>query len=336
MRRIVIAFTGTVLVFLMIVCVWAYWLFRQPLALPDGDAVYILEVPKGATLTQVARALVKDGILRHTWLMTVPARFREDQYTIKAGCYEVPTGTTIPQLFEKLVKGASIPVAIQLAEGARFEDYKRALRDSPDIVNTLLDLPDAEILRAIGAAETSPEGLFFPDTYHVASGSDDLSILKKAYQEMQMRLTKAWENRSPDLPLASPYEALILASIIEKEAGMEEDRLLVASVFVNRLKIGMRLQADPTVIYGMGSRYQGRILRRDLDADTPYNTYTRDGLPPTPIASVSQASLDAAVRPPTTKFLYFVAHSDKSGNSVFSETLSEHNRAVSKHILKKK
>jgi UPF0755 protein len=171
--------------------------------------------------------------------------------------------------------------------------------------------------------------LFFPDTYYLATGSSDLALLARAYRSMRERLAAAWAKRAPDLPLATPYEALILASIVEKETGSASDRPLIASVLVNRLRRGMRLQTDPTVIYGMGTRFDGNLRKRDLEEDTPYNTYVRDGLPPTPIALPSQASLDAVTRPPATQYLYFVSRGD--GTSEFSATLAEHNRAVSKY-----
>lgn len=330
MRRAILILTISGFLLTAAILLWFFWTLKQPLNIPEN---YILDVPKGATLTRVAHRLADDGILPHPFFITLPMRFTDGRYTIKAGRYRFANNATIADLLEKLAAGVAIPVMITFTEGMRFEEFKRVLRNTPDITNTVLDLPDSEILRAIGASEAFPEGLFFPDTYHIAAGSSDISLLKNAYREMQVRLSAAWEKRRKDLPLATPYEALILASIVEKETGHDEDRLLIASVFVNRLRIGMRLQADPTVIYGMGDRYQGKIRRRDLDADTPYNTYTRAGLPPTPIASVSQASLDAVMQAPKNNYLYFVAHSDKSGSSVFSETLNEHNRAVRKHIL---
>ncbi len=194
---------------------------------------------------------------------------------------------------------------------------------------TRLDLPDAELLARLGAVETHPEGLFFPDTYFLAKGSSDLALLKRAYRSLHDRLDAAWARRAPDLPLATPYDALILASIVEKETGHSNDRPLIASVFVNRLKRGMRLQTDPTVIYGMGARFDGNLRKRDLETDTPYNTYVRDGLPPTPIALPSQASIDVVMNPPQTPYLYFVSRGD--GTSEFSANLIEHNRAVSKY-----
>ncbi|MCL2297084.1 MAG: endolytic transglycosylase MltG [Proteobacteria bacterium] len=310
------------------------WVWRQPLPLPTQP--YLLTVPKGATLNQVAATLARDGVLRHPWQLTVPARAQGQAAAIKAGRYRFEGEMTLTSLLQKLVDGITVPVVVTITEGSTFADLKRRLRDQPDIVNTVLDAPDAQILQAVGASETLPEGLFFPDTYHFAADSDDVTVLKTAYQALQTRLSESWAKRQEGLPLASPYEALILASIVEKETGTASDRPLVASVFINRLRIGMRLQADPTVIYGMGARYDGKLRRRDLDTDTPYNTYTRAGLPPTPIAMVSQASLDAVLQPPSTKYMYFVSRNDGSGSSEFSETLDQHNRAVARYILKRR
>jgi UPF0755 protein len=202
------------------------------------------------------------------------------------------------------------------------------LRANPDVKNTVLDLPDAELMARLGVPGASPEGRFFPDTYFFAAGSTDFALLNRARRALDQRLAAAWENRASGLPLASPYEALILASIVEKETGRAVDRPLIASTLVNRLRKGMRLQTDPTVIYGMGARFDGDLRKRDLEADTPWNTYTRDGLPPTPIALPSQASIDAVLNPPATDYLYFVSRGD--GTSKFSATLVEHNRAVTK------
>ncbi|HEY3583311.1 MAG TPA: endolytic transglycosylase MltG, partial [Casimicrobiaceae bacterium] len=188
---------------------------------------------------------------------------------------------------------------------------------------------DTELLARLGAAEPAPEGLFFPDTYYFAAGSSDLAVLQRAHRALEQRLASAWARRAPNLPLGSAYEALILASIVEKETGRAQDRPLVASVFINRLARGMRLQTDPAVIYGMGERFDGNLKKRDLEADSAYNTYVRTGLPPTPIALPSQASLDAVVNPPATPYLYFVSRGD--GTSQFSATLIEHNRAVAKY-----
>jgi UPF0755 protein len=304
----------------------------RPLTMTTSS--YSVEVTPGMTLWQIADKMDKDGVLSHRWLLTIPARAQGISGSIKIGRYRFEEGVTPNQVLHRLAVGAMVPVKITLLEGTNFAALKALLRKSPDIKNTVLDLPDAEILKRIGATEKHPEGLFFPDTYQVAPGSSDLALLRKMYQEMHIRLEDAWESRRAGLPLASPYEALILASIVEKETNHNGDRPYIASVLINRLKRGMRLQADPTVIYGMGETYQGNIRRRDLTADTPYNTYVRSGLPPTPITSVSQASLDAVLQAPDSKYLYFVARGD--GTSEFSENLNAHNNAVNKFIRKKK
>jgi UPF0755 protein len=207
----------------------------------------------------------------------------------------------------------------------------RQLNASPEVRHTLHGLSEAEIMRRVGVQEKRPEGLFFPDTYHFASGSSDVEILRRSYQAMKQKLGSVWESRNTGLPYESPYDALIMASIIEKETGRADERPLIASVFTNRLHIGMRLQTDPTVIYGLGDKFDGNIRKRDLTTDTPYNTYTRDGLPPAPIAMPGLDSLRAAVNPAQSDKLYFVGKGD--GSHYFSRTLEEHNRAVAKYQL---
>ena len=305
----------------------AWTWYRTPLTLPATP--YDFEVKSGATLTAVARALHESGVLPHPLALVALARFQGVDRTIKAGSYEIDAGITLPELLAKLTQGDVTQTALTLVEGATFADVKRALREIPEVANTVLDLPDADLLAKLGIEEASGEGLFFPDTYFFAKGVADAAVLKRARRAMTDRLAAAWSTRSPDLPFATPYEALILASIVEKETGRPADRPLIASVFVNRLKRGIRLQTDPTVIYGIGEKFDGNLRKRDLEADTPYNTYTRDGLPPTPIALPSQASIDAVTRPPASPYLYFVARGD--GTSEFSASLADHNRAVSKY-----
>jgi UPF0755 protein len=304
----------------------AAW-YRKPLSLPHSP--YDFEVRSGASLSSVARALSADGIVPHALLLTVLARFERVDRTIKAGSYEIEQGITLPELLAKLTQGDVTQTAITIVEGTTFAQLKRALDDNPDVTHQLDGLSDGELLARLGASEPAPEGLFFPDTYYFAAGSSDLAVLKRAYRALHARLDAAWSRRAPGLPLASPYEALILASLVEKETGRPVDRPLVASVFINRLARGMRLQTDPAVIYGIGERFDGNLRKRDLEADSPYNTYLRSGLPPTPIALPSQASLDVVVNPPTTPYLYFVSRGD--GTSEFSANLIEHNRAVSKY-----
>jgi UPF0755 protein len=305
----------------------AWWWLGRPLPLPSSP--YAFEVRAGASLRHVARELAAAGIVPGELPLVALARLRGVDRTIKAGSYEVESGVTLPELLDKLTQGDALQTSLTVVEGATFADLKRALRNDPAVASTLLDLPDAELLRRLGGEGTSAEGWFFPDTYFFVHGSTDAAVLARAHRLMRARLDAAWASRAPDLPLKDPYEALILASIVEKETGRGADRPLIASVFLNRLRIGMRLQTDPTVIYGLGERFDGNLRKRDLEADTPYNTYTRDGLPPTPIALPGQASLEAVTRPPKTPYLYFVARGD--GTTEFSSNLADHNRAVAKY-----
>jgi UPF0755 protein len=301
--------------------------YRAPLPLPQTP--YDFEVRSGASLTSVARALHAAGVIPHPFALTGLARLTGVDRTIKAGSYEVEPGITLPRLLAMLTQGDVSQKAITIVEGTTFTQLKLLLKENDDLAHRVVDLPDAELLARLGATESAPEGLFFPDTYYFAAGSSDLAVLQRAHRALEQRLAAAWARRAPNLPLASPYEALILASIVEKETGRAQDRPLVASVFINRLARGMRLQTDPTVIYGMGERFDGSLRKRDLETDSAYNTYVRTGLPPTPIALPSQASLDAVVDPPATPYLYFVSRGD--GTSQFSATLIEHNRAVAKY-----
>jgi UPF0755 protein len=304
-----------------------WWVTQWPLSLPQEP--YALTVRSGASLRAVAHELTAAGVLPADWTLVALGRLERVDRKIKAGNYEIPGGTTLAGLLAKLSQGDVTQTSITIVEGWTFRDLKQALRADGDVAQTAVDLTDAELMRAIGKPGQGPEGWFFPDTYFFASGTTDLSILTRAYRTMQQRLDAAWAARAPGLPFGAPYEVLILASIVEKETGRIADRPLIASVLVNRLKHGMRLQADPTVIYGMGERFDGNLTKRDLDADSEYNTYTRDGLPPTPIALPGQASLDAVLHPPATPYLYFVSRGD--GSSEFSANLADHNRAVAKY-----
>jgi UPF0755 protein len=327
MRRAILLLVAVALVATAGAAALAWQWYRAPLSLPR--APYDFEVRSGATLASVARQLYGDGVLPHPLALVGLARLTRSDRSIKAGSYEIETGITLPRLLAKLTQGDVTQTSLTIVEGTTFAELKRALRDNPQVQKTMLDLPDADLLARLGASERHPEGLFFPDTYFFAAGSTDAAILARAHRALESRLAAAWSRRADDLPLASPYQALILASIVEKETGRPADRGLVASVFVNRLKQNMRLQTDPTVIYGLGERFDGNLRKRDLEADSSYNTYTRDGLPPTPIALPSQASLDAVTRPPQTTYLYFVSRGD--GTSVFSSNLADHNRAVNRY-----
>jgi len=303
------------------------WIVAAPLALPQP--AYAFTVKSGASLRSVARDLAASGVIPADWILVGWARIRGSDRAIKAGNYELAAGTTLARLLDKLTQGDVTQTGFTIVEGWSFRDLRSALKKHAGVVPAVADLPDAELMQKIGAAESGPEGMFFPDTYYFVSGATDASILVRAYRVMQQRLAAAWSARDSELPLSTPYEALTLASIVEKETGRPADRPLVAAVFINRLRQGMRLQTDPTVIYGMGEQFNGNLRRRDLDADHAFNTYTRDGLPPTPIALPSQASIDAVLHPPATPFLYFVARGD--GSSEFSTNLADHNRAVAKY-----
>ncbi len=302
------------------------WWLRQPL--PVSGQGYNFDVRPGSTLKAVARDLAAAGILRDERLLVALARWRGVDRNIKAGNYDVPAGTTLPQLLDRLTQGDVTLTAFTLVEGSTFADLKRALAGNASVTKTLLDLPDGEIMARLGTPQPSAEGWFFPDTYFFSAGATDLVLLRRAHTLMRTRLEAAWAQRAPDLPLASPYEALVLASIVEKETGRPEDRPLIASVFLNRLRIGMRLQTDPTVIYGLGERFDGNLRKRDLETDGPYNTYTREGLPPTPIAFPGLAAIEAVLHAPRTDYLYFVSRGD--GSSHFSTNLPDHARAVAK------
>lgn len=292
-------------------------------------------VPTGSGLRGIARAMNEAGIDINADGLVALARYAGLDTQIKAGTYEARQGDTPRQLLERMARGEVVQQRLTLVEGWSYRRIRQAIAESPDIAQTLGEVSDQELLARLGAeGYPSPEGLFLPDTYVFAPGTSDFEILRQAYRAQMAVLEKAWAERSPGLPLETPYEALILASIVEKETGLGNDRGRVSGVFVNRLRRGMLLQTDPTVIYGMGEGYDGRIRKRDLQTDTPWNTYTRAGLPPTPIASSGRESLHAALHPEAHTYFYFVARGD--GSSQFSRTLSEHNRAVAKYILGRK
>jgi UPF0755 protein len=306
---------------------WAAWFAVTPLALTASPVEFSIDT--GMPLRAASQQMSKAGLGFAPWEFTLLGRLLGRAADIKAGSYEVEQGITPLQLLDKLTRGDVTQSEVVFVEGKTFRQIRAALDANPDLRHESAGLPDGELLARIGAAETHPEGLFFPDTYLFAKQSSDLRVLRRAYLAMQAKLAAEWQTRDPSVPYASPYEALIMASIVEKETGQPADRSKVASVFVNRLKKGMLLQTDPTVIYGMAERFDGNIRKNDLSADTPYNTYTRSGLPPTPIAMPGLASIRAALHPPASDLYYFVSRGD--GSSEFSRNLDEHNRAVNKY-----
>ncbi len=288
------------------------------------------ELKPGSSLRSVGRQLVDAGILTEPWRFVLIARALGKEGAIKAGSYEIARAVTPLELLDKITSGDVVQEQITFVEGWTLGQWRQTLNEHGKLRHDSLSLTDRELLDRVGADRySSGEGLFFPDTYRFNRGASDLDVLRQAHQTMRNQIERLWNEREQDLPFKSPYEALILASIVEKETGVGADRPLIAAVFVNRLRRGMKLQTDPTVIYGMGANFDGNLRKADLQRDTPYNTYTREGLPPTPIAMPSLASLSATLNPPKSEALYFVARGD--GTSHFSTTLEEHNRAVNRY-----
>jgi len=293
----------------------------------EGDT---FEVIVGTPLAKLAADLGERNLLPHPRFLTAYARVTGDATRIQAGEYRIPPGTTPRGLLDMLVKGSVVLHQFTVVEGWRFADLLTAVRAHPAVRS--LDTGAADIMAELGSPGTPPEGQFLPDTYVFPKGTTDLQVLRLAHEALVERLDAVWAERSPDTVLSDPYEALILASIIEKETALPAERRLISGVFQGRLQRGMRLQTDPTVIYGLGDAFDGNLRRRDLARDTPYNTYTRRGLPPTPIALPGVASLEAAVNPELTGALYFVATGDPDGSHSFSATVEEHNAAVRRYL----
>jgi len=302
------------------------WWAEQPITLRSSPLDF--RITAGSSLRSAITQMREAGIEINPTLLGWLARAHRADTAIKAGSYAVKDGTTPHQLLDKLLKGKVTQGDLTLVEGWTFRQWRARLDRHPDLRHDTQGLSEAQIIERLGLTAPSLEGLLYPDTYLFDKQSSDLDLLARANRAMQRKLEAEWAQRSGGLPYKSPGEALIMASIIEKETGREADRELVAAVFVNRLRKGMLLQTDPTVIYGLGESFDGNLRKRDLQTDTPYNTYTRPGLPPTPIAMPGQASLRAALNPAASDVLYFVARGD--GSSVFSRTLDEHNQAVNK------
>ena len=306
----------------------AYFAFNPIDVRPNART---FNVDHGRSLRSVSEQFAQAGLISDHWSFLVFARLMGAAGEVKAGSYEVGEKITPQQLLEKIVRGEFAQAEIKFIEGWTFAQLRSALDAHPALRHDSTGLRNAEILQRLGSDKAIPEGLFFPDTYYFAVASSDLALLKQAYSRMQSKLQSLWEQRVAGLPLKNAYEALTFASIVEKETGRNDERELVAAVFINRLKRGMRLQTDPTVIYGLGPAFDGNLRRRDLQADNIYNTYTRYGLPPTPIAMPGEASIKAATHPAQSTALYFVARGD--GSHQFSSSLVEHNRAVNKFQL---
>jgi UPF0755 protein len=302
---------------------------------PSTDIVRI-QVEQGASVRTVLMELAKQGALKQPraveLYLRISRHIKGHQPRIQVGMYEIPAGASPAQILDLFDQGRVVLEQLTVIEGSRFADLRHLLDNHAAVTHTLQGKSDEEVMTALGHPGQFPEGRFFPDTYRFAAKTTDVEILGLSYSAMQRALDEAWQHRTTDLPFQTPYEALILASIVEKETGLPAERPRIAGVFVNRLRKGMRLQTDPTVIYGLGASYDGDIRTRDLTTDTPYNTYTRAGLPPTPIALPGRESILAAVRPQETGEIYFVATGAGDGGTHFSKTLEEHNAAVKSYL----
>lgn len=329
MRLIKRLFLGAILIGLLAFGGMAAYAFR-PLSLPVLPFEFSLK--QGSSLKSAALQMQQAGAFNQAWLFSLMGRALGKSAQIKAGNYELESNLTPLQLLDVITRGMGSYSELRVIEGWTFGQFRAAMDSNPDIRHDTTGMSDAEILQRIGGQGGQAEGLFFPDTYFFAKGSSDLDILKRAYLSMKNNLNNAWATRDPSILFQDPYQALILASIVEKETGKASDRDKIAAVFVNRLRRGMKLQTDPTVIYGLGPQFDGNLHKHDLLSDTPYNTYTREGLPPTPIALPGMAALQAALHPAAIDALYFVARGD--GSSQFSATLEEHNRAVNRYQRK--
>lgn len=316
---------------------WLWWFYRETLEAPLAHLTTPLdvEIPRGASVRAVARLLEREGVFAHPWMLIVEARRRDFATRIQAGEYQLRPGETPQDILARFVAGDTKRYRITLIEGQTFAAALNHIRAHPkiaavDLADGALDDP-ARLVEIYGLPFAHPEGSLYPDTYEFSKGASDADIVARARDRLLRELGEAWTQRAEGLPFGSPYEALILASIVEKETAVPAERPRIAGVFVRRLERGMKLQTDPTVIYGLGRNFDGDLRRRDLTRDTPYNTYTRGGLPPTPIALVGRAALDAALAPADGEALYFVARGD--GTHAFSATYAEHRRAVRRYQL---
>jgi UPF0755 protein len=324
LKKFLVFIIGVSIVFAGAIAFWA----RQPIISADQSPIEFT-IKSGSGVRGATQQIANAGVPVQPVLLEILARATGRGTRMKAGSYELKPGATPLNLINQLARGEFAQEALTIIEGWTFKQMRQAIAEHQALKHDTVTLSEQELLAKIAPGYKNAEGLFFPDTYLFAKGSSDLQIYKQAHALLMKRLNDAWGRRDPSLPYKTSYEALIMASIVEKETGQKAERDMAAGVFVNRLKLGMLLQTDPTVIYGMGDQYQGNIRKRDLQTETPYNTYLRVGLPPTPIALPGAASLAAALNPAKTDALYFVSRGD--GSSQFSSNLTDHNQAVNKY-----
>ena len=324
-----------------------YWneynvFLQTPISLTKNNVQQTFTVTKGDTVKQIAQSLQQQKLIEHPQYFHLYTRLSKQAAKIKAGEYTLKSGMTAVDVVNLFVSGKVNQYSLTIVEGWTFKEALQRVQDDPNLLKTFPESGESEnnkaqqnsIAKALNSQYDNLEGLVYPDTYHFPKGTTDLEFLQRSYDTMQKILAQEWEKKEQNLPLKTPYEALILASIVEKESGVSSERSRIAGVFIRRMKKKMRLQSDPTIIYGMGERYKGNIRRRDINEKTAYNTYQINGLPPTPIAIAGREAIHAVLHPDKGKSLYFVA--DGSGGHVFSNNLKAHNRAVRKYILKKK
>ena len=310
---------------------WLAYYAKTPLNIPTASQAITIKANSG--LSSIANQLVEQGVIENKTSFVLLARILGKESSLQAGEYALNRNVTPYALLQSLNKGKATQAKFTFIEGKTFKQMLAKLQSNQAVKTTVKDISYADIMAQVNPDKKHPEGMFFPDTYYFDRGTKDIVLLKRAHEIMLTKLDRAWQNREAGLPYKNSYEALIMASIVEKETGKASERPMIAGVFVNRMRMGMRLQTDPTVIYGMGDKFDGNIRRKDLRTDTIYNTYTRYGLPPTPIAMPSLAAIEAALHPAKTKALYFVGKGD--GSHAFSNSLVQHNRAVAKYQLKR-
>jgi UPF0755 protein len=300
---------------------------HQPLSLEQPS---LIKVSHGQSLQGMLLELQNKGLINTSYSQRLVHRLYPELSALKAGTYQMQPAMSLEEVLKLMVSGKEYQFSLTLVEGSSWREWRKELANNPDLIHTMDALSDDEIANKLGIEHDSLEGLFLAETYHFTQGESDIELLSRAHRTLVKVLDSAWQTRAEKLPLATQYQALILASIVEKETAIADERPKVASVFINRLQRKMRLQTDPTVIYGLGEKYDGNITRRDLRTPTPYNTYVISGLPPTPIAMVGRSAIEAALQPEQTSYLYFVASGH--GGHVFSKTLVEHNRAVKQYL----
>jgi peptidoglycan lytic transglycosylase G len=332
LRRIMLFAVAAAAVVLVAAGIFVQRWLDQPLTV--GAKPVMIDVAPGQTLTAVGRELHARGLLTHPRLLALYGRYTGADSRMRAGEYAIQPGTSPRTLLELFVSGAVVQHSVTIVEGWTFRDLRKVLADEPTLEHTTERLDDAAIMARLGEPGRHPEGLFFPDTYLFGRGTRDIDLLRQARDRMRKELDAAWASRHDNLPLHDEYQALVLASIVERETGLADERARIAGVFVERLRRGMRLQTDPAVIYGLGEKFDGNLRRADLERDGPYNTYLRTGLPPTPIALPGAASLRAAVQPEERGELFFVATGRGDGAHVFSKTLAEHEAAVREYLVR--